>query len=82
MSTSGLSVAQSDFNPFAKAFASRPDFSQSTVITEGRTPRKGNQRKEPEREFFEMTVLSFQLCNPTSKAIMTLDRNQMFKDCK
>ena len=58
--TSGISISQSEVNPFAKAFAAREAdmMSQGTVLTNRSTPRKG-ARKEPEREFFEMTVLSF-----------------------
>jgi len=29
-----------------------------------------------------MTVLSFQLMHPMSKAIMTLDRNRLFRECQ
>lgn len=53
-----------------------------TVIGGRPRTKSNNQRKEPEREFFEMTVLSFQLSHPMSTTIMTLDRNKLFSDCK
>ena len=47
-----------------------------------RKSRAQPKRKEPELEFFEMTVLAFILSHPSSKTIMTLDRNKMYDDCK
>lgn len=47
-----------------------------------RKSRAPPKRKEPELEFFEMTVLAFILSHPSSKTIMTLDRNKMYDDCK
>lgn len=60
-------------------------FAQGSVIsstsTNARKSRSIAQRKEPEREFFEMTVLAFILTHPSSKNIMTLDRNKLFDEC-
>ena len=39
-------------------------------------------RKEPEIEFFEMTVLAFQLCHPASKSLMKIDRISMLSECR
>ena len=40
------------------------------------------QRKDPEREFFEMTVLAYQLRNvKKSTSIMKLDRTALYFEC-
>ena len=51
----------------------------------GRSIRSGSKiefRKDPEREFFEMTVLAFQLSHSSHKSLMTLDRNKLYFQCK
>ena len=49
-------------------------------MTRRRRAQKG--RKEPELEFFEMTVLAFQLSHPNSKTLLKVDRQQMYEECK
>ena len=44
--------------------------------------KKQNVRKEPEREFFEMTVLAFQLKHPMSLTVLTVDRDKLFMECR
>ena len=40
------------------------------------------KRKDPEREFFEMTVLAYQLRNvKKSTSIMKIDRSSLYKEC-
>ena len=62
----------------------RQFFNINTVDSSCATPRKrsSTKRKEPEREFFEMTVLAFQLAHSNSKSLMELDRNKLFYECK
>ena len=61
-----------------------PALSQSLVTTSmtrkisGNNSTKNAAVKDPQREFFEMTVLSFQLCNPKSRCILTLDRAELY----
>ena len=52
------------------------------VAPSTRKVRAPPKRKDPEKEFFEMTVLAFILSHPSSKSIMTVDRNELFEDCK
>ena len=47
-----------------------------------RKTRAPPKRKEPEVEFFEMTVLAFILSHPSSKTIMTLDRDKLWDECR
>ena len=55
---------------------------QSMVAPSTRKVRPPPKRKDPEKEFFEMTVLAFILSHPSSKSIMTVDRNELFDQCK
>lgn len=54
----------------------------SSTSTSARKSRSIAQRKDPEQEFFEMTVLSFILSHPSSKTVMTLDRNRLYDECR
>ena len=49
-------------------------------MTRRRRAQKG--RKEPELEFFEMTVLAFQLSHPNCKTILTVDRSKLYQECR
>ena len=40
------------------------------------------QRKDPEREFFEMTICAFQLNYPSCKSLLRVDRSRLFNECK
>ena len=55
-----------------------PSMSSSGTMRKRAPPKQ----KEPELQFFEMTVLAFILSHPSSKTIMTLDRNALFDECK
>lgn len=54
---------------------------ESNVSSTRNNKKSVAKRNEPEREFFEMTVLSFILTHPSSKNIMTMDRTNLFDEC-
>ena len=48
-----------------------------------RTSKLAPDRKNPEREFFELTVLSYQLKNQEAcPSLMLVDRSALYKECK
>ena len=69
------------FGFFAKN-AKKDNCLTQSIVSSGSNRTSKAVKKTPEQEFFEMTVLSFQLCHSNSKTIFSIDRNKMYDECR